>query len=308
MKDAILQLAFAGIDRRRFVDAAVASGLLPDGAPATLRLDAAAAKGGPPLGEALAKHDDVVATWGGGVRLQANHPHDRLLLTREPWHVTIEGTLALVRDLPFEACTTQSLDPEWWEGYDGSHGWAFLLKGAGHRLVSPRVIDRGPWRRVRDEAAGVTLFQFHDLDADADTALAQARPGHALLDFMWRGGHYAGTEAAFKSGARGVRYEPSFYDKKTRTSIVLVQEREVSQREIGVAAGTKIHQVFPEPVEQVAYVFMDEAAARRHLPILWLYGLEVRAMTGAGERRIDEDYAPPPPPAPPEWVSAAPRT
>jgi hypothetical protein len=41
-------------------------------------------------------------------------------------------------------------------------------------------------------------------------------------------------------------------------------------------------------------VYLGEAVARRQLPALWLYGLEVRAITAAGERRIDLDYEPPP--------------
>ena len=83
---------------------------------------------------------------------------------------------------------------------------------------------------------------------------------------------------------------------------MLVQEREVSAEEMAVAAATRVYQIYPEPVEQVAFVFMDEATARRQLPALWLHGLEVRAMTAQGERRIDLDYEPPPLPALPAWV------
>ncbi len=76
----------------------------------------------------------------------------------------------------------------------------------------------------------------------------------------------------------------------------------MSAEEMGVAAATRVHQIYPGPVEQVAFVFMDEATARRQLPALWLHGLEVCAMTAQGERRIDLDYEPPPLPALPEWV------
>jgi hypothetical protein len=75
---------------------------------------------------------------------------------------------------------------------------------------------------------------------------------------------------------------------------------------MGIAAATRIHQIFAEPVDQVAFVFTEEATARRQLPALWLYGLEVRAMTRDGERRIDVDYQPPPATLP-AWVGASRR-
>lgn len=224
-----------------------------------------------------------------GFHVESDPAHDDLYLARTG-DVTPEATLALLRELPFEACTMGRLDPSWWEGYRSIHGWAFALRGRGHRLVSPRVIERGPWRVWHD--GDVTLIQFHDLGVDGDTALAQARAGHALLAPMWRGGHYASTAAAFRAGAASSGYAPTFYDGQRRTSIVLVQDREVSAAEMGVAAGSRVHAIFPEPVEQVAFVYLDEAVARRQLPALWLYGLEVRAITAAGERRLDESYQP----------------
>jgi hypothetical protein len=140
----------------------------------------------------------------------------------------------------------------------------------------------------------------HDLDVDADTALEQARPGHALLAPVWQGGHYASQMWVFRGAARS--YKPTFYEPATRTSVVLVQEREVTAEEMGIASATRVHQVFPEPVEQVRFVFLDEATARRQTPALWLYGLEVHAMTANGEKRIDLDYEPPPVPPKPAWA------
>lgn len=302
MTDTVLQLAFIGADRRAFVEGALASGLLPSGRPTSIRIDRKPAVWSKALAELVATKDDVEVTWESGVSLHSNRKHDHLLVDRGATKVSVEGTLALLRDLPFTACTTSPLDFSWWEGYDSTHGWALILKGHGHRLVSRRVLERGPWRRVRDEAADVTLLQFHDLAADAETALEQARPGHALLELAWSGGHFLGSEAAFRGGIPAVKYKPSFYDKTTHTSVVLVQERDVARAEMGVAAGTRVYQVFPEPVEHVAFVYMDEAAARRQLPELWLYGLEVRAMTADGERRIDQDYQPPPAELP-AWVA-----
>ena len=105
------------------------------------------------------------------------------MLRRESYEFTPESVLALIRAWPFEACITDPVHLSWLSesDYRSGHGWAFVLKGAGHRLCSARIRDRGPWRILRDEEHDVTMFQFHDLDAPAEVALEQARPGHQLL-------------------------------------------------------------------------------------------------------------------------------
>ncbi|MCA9678655.1 MAG: hypothetical protein KC464_26745, partial [Myxococcales bacterium] len=64
----------------------------------------------------------------------------------------------------------------------GAPGWGCMLVGErGHaQLVSRRWLDHGPWllHRFADD---ISLIQFHDLDADPATALAQALPGHRRL-------------------------------------------------------------------------------------------------------------------------------
>lgn len=295
-----LQLNFAGADPVALLERAITSGLLPGSPPSAVRVDHKKTRPRRTLPELVATTDELAVTWGDEARFQRGRHHDRTYIHRTKWDVSPEQVLAMVREWPFEACITTALFPTWWEGYRSIHGWGFLLRGEGHRLVSKRIVDRGPWRLLRDEANDVTLFQFHDFKADAGTALEQARPGHALLAPVWQGGHYASQMWVFRGSADS--YKPTFYDPATRTSIVLVQEREVTDEEMGVASATRVHQVFPEPVEQVAFVYLDEAAARRQLPALWLHGLEVRAITASGERRIDLDYAPPPLPPSPDWV------
>jgi hypothetical protein len=54
------------------------------------------------------------------------------------------------------------------------------------------------------------------------------------------------------------------------------------------------------PIDQVAYVFADEAHARAHLHDLWLRELEVWIVDGSGKRRLDDAYAPTL--QPPQWV------
>lgn len=287
-----LQLTFQGAAPRSLVERAIAAGFLPDRQASTLEVDGtrAAIQPVPALVETA---EDLAVAWGDDAGLEWGRRRDDLYLHRSRWEASTEHLVSLLGDLPFEACLTGKLVLSWWEGYKAMHGWAFALKGTGHRLVSPRILERGPWRLVRDAAHELSVIEFHDADADADSALAQARPGHALLAPMWLGGHYAGRDWAFRAQAEAAGYRPLAYDRATQTSIILVQDREVAPAEMGIAAGTRIHQIFPEPIAQVAFVFMDEATARRQLPALWLYGLEVRAMTAQGERRIDLDYQPP---------------
>ena len=76
----------------------------------------------------------------------------------------------------------------------------------------------------------------------------------------------------------------------------------VSKRLMCEAAAIKANQPYPDTVvDQVAFVFLREEDARAELHELWLRGLEVRAITATGERRLDADYQAEPPP-PPDWV------
>ncbi|MEA5415868.1 hypothetical protein [Synechococcus sp. BA-132 BA5] len=283
-----LQLNLSGAEPRHLVECALTAGFLPATPPTAVRIGGAKVKDARLLGEMVAGNDELSVTWGEDAILQYSRARDHLTLHRSRCEVSAESLVALLRDMPFEACTTSTLDPSWWQGHDSIHGWAFAIKGEGHRLVSQRVIDRGPWRLHRD--GDLTVFQFHDLDVDEGTALAQAAPGHALLAPMWQGGHYAGQSWAFKSNAYD--YKPQFYERATQTSVLLIHEGEAPRRTIGIAAGSRIHQLFTEQVSRVRIVYMDEEAAKRQLEMLWLYSIESYAMTGKGEIRIDAGYVP----------------
>ena len=58
-----------------------------------------------------------------------------------------------------------------------------------------------------------------------------------------------------------------------------------------------------QPIESVAYVFISEADARRHLHELWLRELECWAFADGKEIRLDLDYRPEPP-SPPGWATS----
>ena len=178
------------------------------------------------------------------------------------------------------------------------HGLACAFKGAaGHtRLAHRRWLEHGPWRLLRDEALDLSIVQFHELDAPVELAVAQAAPGHALLGATWGSGFLPPTRVPQE-------LQPAHYEASSRTSVVVVPPGgTVSKRLMCEAAAIKANQPYPDTVvDQVAFVFLREEDARAELHELWLRGLEVRAITATGERRLDADYQAEPPP-PPDWV------
>ncbi|GAB4512960.1 MAG: hypothetical protein Tsb0020_31050 [Haliangiales bacterium] len=211
-------------------------------------------------------------------------------------------TIAGIAD-PFSRGWPDDHNGETWLQMAAGHypqGIACAFKGrAGHRrLVHRRWLSHGPWRWIYDPEHDLSLVQFHALDADLDTAVAQAWPGHLLMGVHDRGG-------LIPPGIMRTVFDPSLYDKASYTSVVVVAgERQVSDLEMLEAAGLRSGAMEGGPqVDQVAFVFMDEANARAHLPAMWARGFEVRAITDTGEVRLDDSYVPTPRPAP-DWVAA----
>ncbi len=90
------------------------------------------------------------------------------------------------------------------------------------------------------------------------------------------------------------QFSPGLYETSTHTSIVLVPgNRTVSTVEMLEGAAHRGRSADPR-IDQVAWVFTDEANARRHLDALWALGMEVRAITNTGEVRLDLDHTPTP--------------
>jgi hypothetical protein len=177
-------------------------------------------------------------------------------------------------------------------------GWACAFKGEGHkRLVSKRVLDYGPWHVIRDEANDITLVQFYDLNADADTALEQAKPGHELMAKAWCGS-LIHAQFKFYGDLNGI------YQGTKRKLEIVVAYRDLPLTEIIDACKAKYAQSLGprEPIDNVAFIFTaSEEEARKYLFDIWLRGLECWAFINGLPVRLDEDYTPPPPQKP-EWV------
>jgi hypothetical protein len=177
-------------------------------------------------------------------------------------------------------------------------GWGCAFKGEGHqRVVSRRYLDYGPWHVIRDEANDITLIQLHDLNADALTALEQAKPGHKLMGDPYEGGFIQRDYTILNPDFSGL------YDPTNRMLRFIINERPITRAELLDACATRLWQLLGEdkPIERIGYVFIQESEARQNLHELWLREIECWTYLDGVETRIDEDYSPPPPERP-EWV------
>ncbi|NUU25575.1 MAG: hypothetical protein HOV68_29340 [Streptomycetaceae bacterium] len=201
-------------------------------------------------------------------------------------------------ELPFDFASFATLHREWFGrlgyrriprfgGGHYPHGWACAFRGDGHRfLVSRRWLDLGPWQVLRGPD-DTTLVQFHDLDADAATALEQARPAHRLMDDSEVGG-FLPEPYLYSDDVKGV------YDERRRVLKKIVLGRAIGLDEMRDACAARRDDVFgPErPVDSVAYIFPDADEAYANLPRLWPYGLECWTVVDGRETRLDTDEVP----------------
>lgn len=219
-----------------------------------------------------------------------------------------EEVLSLIEELPGTLFAMNSVWPDEWPddrtvrryGFGNGHtdlGWGCAFKGEGHdRLVSRRWLDYGPWRVLRGKN-DTTLIQFHDLSLGPEESFAQARIAHDRMGISRQGG-FIQRPVVYFNELKGL------YDAATRTFKMVVHGRELSQAEMLDAAtyGIEMRTDPKTPIDHVAYVFIEEAEAQKHLHELWLRGLQCIAIRNGAELRLDEAYHPTP--DPPDWVKA----
>jgi len=206
---------------------------------------------------------------------------------------TPKPVLDFLAQLPLELFVLAFVEDYWPEnGYHppaigADHallGWGMVFKGAGHdhSIVSRRWLEHGPFRTLHG-ANDTTMVQFHDLTADGSTSLAQAKPGHE-----WIVTGFLRPKHRYRNDIGGI------YTEADRLLRIVVNGRTVSPAEMldACAARRDCRNDPDKPIENIAYMFVDEAEARAHLEALWLRGLECRVFDGKGERRLDTDYKP----------------
>lgn len=250
----------------------------------------------------------VMATWEGRGFLFLD-PEEIVKVEVNDYDLEPRRLLDALAGLPFDVCSTKPLYIEWLDalrpryemrrfgGLHYAHGWGCVFRGAGHdRLVSRRWLAHGPWRLLRG-ANDTSLVQFHDLAADAATALAQAQPGHARMGVSDAGG-YIPRPYTYTHDLKGL-----YYDSERKMVVAVPYGERVTERQMLDACAARLYQALgaERPLDNVVYSYVDDEAAREQLRELWLRGLECRAFVEGVERRLDDDYRPPPPDSP-EWV------
>lgn len=255
--------------------------------------------------------DDGRACWLDHRKMLGLRPKSDLVIIGLPnLPIALDTALALLEPLPFEICALGAVffdewiaaDYERWGFSRGhiSHGWACAFRGPGHgRLVSRRWLDFGPWRVIR-RPDDTTFIQFHDLAiTDPAEAYQQAKVGHERMGCSRTGGFIQQIPQWMLDDVRGL-----YLAADRRLEIVVPPGVPVEQGSMLNACAMRLHYrlhpTTPEPVERVAFVFVDEAEARSHLHELWLRELECWVADGRGKRRLDADYHPAP--DPPAWV------
>ncbi|AGY57971.1 hypothetical protein [Gloeobacter kilaueensis] len=257
---------------------------------------------------------DISITWAGDKDYNAT----RLFIgidkkTIEPRIKDVEGGISSVQQffqaMPFTIANIGDIHLEWsdtesaedyylarsFDRHLGSLGWGCAFKGNGHScLVSRRWLDFGPWF-VLYGPDDLSLVFFHDLEVDSRIARLQAEPGHQRMASPDSGG-FIREEMEFEHDLKGL------YSKEERKLKIIINGREISQREMLEAKAAIAYQAFGEqkPLESVAYIFVVEEEARQYLHELWLRELECWAIIRGQEVRLDTEYHPVP--IKPEWV------
>lgn len=153
---------------------------------------------------------------------------------------------------------------EWYRapGFGDGHvslGWAAAFKGAGHdRLVSRRWLDGGPWK-VIEGPEDVSLVLFHDLDADAEQALKQARPAHEQMGIGDAGGF-------IQSGFAYERELAGLYVSDRRVMKVVVMGRELDDLELLEWAAARKGGANPRAWRSTSRAARSRSRARRGTP------------------------------------------
>jgi len=304
-----LKLSFSSSDLPGLFRALLATGIVGNGPPISLSVDTASCKAGPDWFEkwSAGMKKSLAADWEGAGRLSLYS--DRVVLLSVPeYDLDLPRFLDFLSDLPFLVGCAANIYPQWKDGSLGEEylaptfgdmhwplGWACFFKGEGHqRLCSRRWLDFGPWRTLYGPN-DTSLVLFHDLRADAATALAQARPAHERMGISPTGG-FLQSGYVLRHDFKG-QYFPD--QRKLR---LVVHGREVTQLEMRDACAARLYQLLgpDQPLDNLVYVFVEDEPVAVHLHELWLRGLECHVFRDGVELDLSADYKPAP--VKPDWV------
>lgn len=304
-----LTVTLSGTDSRALLEAVGKLGWLPAGPPRHVEIDHRAAAGEGDLLGALSRARKHLLADYPDPGMVVVHVGQVARVIRGDVELSMAELAGQLSEVPFELASFGPIYDEWADGSLGDRylppgfgdwhvglGFAAALRGRAHeRLVSRRWLETGPWRLLRGEG-DVSLVQFHALDADAETALEQARPGHEQLGIDEHSG-FLQRPFVYQLKLDGL------YEREARRMKVVVLGREISDLELLEWAAARSEGRFgPErPVDAVAFVFPEEAEAEANLARLWRYGHECWAIRQGEEVRLDQGYAPRA--TPPAWAA-----
>jgi len=309
-----LAASLSGPDLDAIVSGCAAAGFLPNVPPALLKIDQKKQKAGASWRDALAgATEKVFARWPDrGDSLIVNVYSGIVKLERPAFALDPDDFVTRLAGVPFHLAAFHGIYEEWTRRGSNEapepvsfadahfpHGWGAAFRREGHdRLVSRRWLEHGPWRLHRGDG-DTSLIQFHDLDADAATARAQAAPGHRRLGISEVGGF-------IQSGFPCDRALARFYEPDRRRLRIPIYGREVSPYEMLVTRATVKEQGLGPgmPLESAVYVFAEESEGRAHLHELWLRELDCLTFVDGVETRLTDDYTPEAPN--PGWGQRAP--
>lgn len=214
-------------------------------------------------------------------------------LVLRPWTPSMADFIDLLAAVPFYQASTFTLHPKWFNpgnlrvkqpfirmnSAHHPHGFAAALRGPGHQaMCSPRWLEQGPWKVWRRN--DITIVQFHDLNADEDTAFHQAEPG-------WH--RFGRTDEGGLLPADAVELKGSTYvipDRMLRIDV----RGELSPKDLSDLASWRVRRT-KHPVERIRLVFPTHELAEMHLYQCWIRSLECCYRADDEDHRIDEDYS-----------------
>lgn len=301
-----LQLSFEAADLVALTRSAQQLGLTSALRQVKAQIDYADVDPGTPLEEVVQGKSQGSVSFDGWWDLVRVNKHSQtgeavLSLVTDGHHLSEATFLETLSSVPFEIASVGRFFDEWgnvavdedayrapgWSGWHFSMGWAAAFKGEGHeRLVSRRWLETGPWRLLRGPN-DTSLVIFHDLESDAEAALAQAKSGHAQIGITDQTG-FLQLPFAYRYDLNGL------YDEHAQALKVVVHGRDLPARELLEWAAIRANQRLggDKPIRVVRFVFPEESAARRHLGQLWRYGHECWAIIDGDEVRLDTDDMP----------------
>ena len=214
------------------------------------------------------------------------------------YEVNPVDVLKILETFSFEIASFSSLHHQWlnpvepyaapsFSNFHLPHGWACAFKGNGFkRLVSLQWLDYGPWKQHIGNS-NTQLFQFHEMNVDARTALQQATTGHKLMGISDEGG-FIQSDYVYKYN------NPGLYESENELLKVIVHGLMITKRQMLDACALKLYQGLgkDKPLKNVRYIFMTEEEATHHLHDLWLRNLQCYAIIKGKEIRLDDQYHP----------------